>query len=119
MGKRKSKKSQKEGSLFRPPKHKWLADIITFEKVGDARRAAKRLVNGLKRKRIGDLKIGRERALAIARSLQNAANRARASAKRKNLSQKERKKLLSIARVYDKAADRAFEIYHEKYAEVS
>jgi len=104
-----------KGGLFKPPRHKWIADIVTFESPGKARKAAKRLVNGLKRGRIGKRKIGKKTALTICRALQYAANRARASAKRKNLSPKERRELLSTSKIYDKAADRAFEIYEKKY----
>lgn len=103
-------------SLFKPPRHKWIADIISFESPEKARKAAQRLLSILKHGRQGKLKIGQKRALAICRALQYAANRARASAKRKNLSAKERRELLQIADIYDRAASRAFKIYHEKYS---
>ena len=113
-----SRKRKSRGSgLFKPARHKWLADIITFESESKARKAAKRLVNDLERGRIGKKKIGKKRALTIARALQYAANRAEASAKRKNLSPKERKELKEIAKIYDRAAKEAFEIYDEKYAD--
>jgi hypothetical protein len=112
--KRKAGKSRGSG-LFKPPRHKWLADIVTFKDPEKAKKAAKRLVHGLERGRIGRQRIGRKRALTIARALQYAANRARASAKRRNLSPKERKELREIAEIYDEAAEEAFEIYKEKY----
>ena len=101
--------------LFKPARHKWIADIITFETPGKARKAADKLIGALQRGRYGNLKIGQKRALAIARALQYAANRAKASAKRKNLSPKERKELIRISKIYDQAAERAFRIYHKRY----
>ena len=69
----------------------------------------------MKRGRKGDMKIGEKRALTIVRSLNYAANRAEASAKRRNLTPSERRKLLAISKIYRRAAEKASEIYHEKY----
>ena len=104
-----------KGGLFRPPRHKWLAKIVTFESVEAASKAARKLVNALKHKRIGGRKIGRKLALAIARSLQNAANRAKAMLRRRNLRKTTRKRFKALYRVYDRAAKQAFQIYHSKY----
>jgi hypothetical protein len=114
--KRKAGKSRGSG-LFKPPRHKWLADIITFESEAKARKAAKRLVNDVERGRMGRKRIGRKRALTIARALLYAANRAEASAKRRNLTPEERRKLREISEIYRKAAEEAFEIYKEKYGD--
>jgi len=107
--------ARRGGSLFKPPKHKWIADIVTFETPAKARVAARKLVNYIKMGRKGDLRIGQARALAIVRALNYAANRARASAKRKNLSSKERKELREIARIYRRAYERAAKIYERKF----
>ncbi|BEP17059.1 hypothetical protein PYJP_04110 [Pyrofollis japonicus] len=116
-GRRGRKKSSRKGGLFRPARHKWLADIVTFKDPDKAEDAAERLVHGMERGRIGRMKVGRKRALAIYRALVNAANRAEASAKRRDLSPEERRKLREIAEIYREAAEEAKEIYHEKYAE--
>jgi len=114
---KKRRKSKSKGGLFKPPKHKWLAKIITFKDPDSAEEAAEKLVKGLERGRIGKRRVGKKTALTIARSLNYAANRAEASAKRKNLSKKEREELKEIAEIYREAANEAFEIYHEKYAD--
>ena len=111
-------KGRKSGSgLFKPPRHKWIADIVSFENPKEAREAAKRLVRALERGRIGKRKVGKRTALTIARALNYAANRAEASAKRKGLSSEERKELREIAKIYREAAEEAFEIYREEYRE--
>ena len=101
--------------MFRPARHKWLAKIVTFETTSRARKAASRLVNMLKRGRRGSKKITRRTALTIVKALNLAANRARASAKRHNLTRQEKHKLLVISRIYRRAAEKASKIYHEKY----
>lgn len=103
------------GGLFKPPAHKWIANIVTFENPAKARAGARKLVNYVRTGRKGSLKIGRYRALAIVRALNYAANRAKAAAKRKNLSPKERRELLEISRIYRRAYERAAEIYHRRY----
>ena len=108
-------KGRKSSGLFKPPKHRWLAELITFEDPKKARESAGKLVRGLKRGRVGRRKIGRKRALTTARALSYAANRAEASAKRRNLSAEERKELKEIARIYRDASKEAFEIYREEY----
>jgi len=101
--------------LFKPPRHKWVADIVSFRTPSEARKATKKLVSGLKRGRIGRRKIGRKSALVIVRSLNYAANRARAAAKRRNLSPKERAELRQISRIYRRAYQQASRIYKQKY----
>ena len=112
---RRLRRALKGGGLFKPPRHKWLARIITFESANAARRAARRLLNALKRGRLGARRIGRKLALTIARALQYAANRAKAAAKRRSLSKRERRQLLAVSKIYDRAAKQAFKIYHSKY----
>ena len=102
-------------SLFKPPKHKWLAKIVSFKNPSSARKAAKKLLSGLKRGRIGKLKIGEKRALQIVQALNYAANRAEASAKKEKLSPKERKELKRISRIYRSAQKRASRIYARRY----
>lgn len=108
MGRKKGK-SKKKGGLFRPVRHKWIAKIVTFKDPDSAEKAAEKLVKEVKKSK------RKSRALTIARALTYAANRAEASAKRRNLSPKERKELKEIAEIYREAADEAWEIYHEKY----
>jgi len=102
-------------SLFKSPKHKWLAKIVSFKNPSSARKAAKKLLSGLKRGRIGKLKIGEKRALQIVQALNYAANRAEASAKKEKLSPKERKELKRISRIYRSAQKRASRIYARRY----
>ena len=111
MGKKRGKsRSKSKGSgLFKPPRHKWIADIVSFESPSKARKAARKLVREVEKSK------RRNKALTIARALTYAANRAEASAKRKNLSPKERRELKEIAEIYRDAADEVWEIYHEKF----
>jgi len=105
--------------IFHEPKHKWLADIVSFESPEKAEKSARRLVAALKNGKIQHegktLKIGQKRALQIYKSIIEAANRAKASARRKNLSERERRELLRVAKIYEKAKEEAKEIYHKKY----
>jgi len=101
--------------LFKPPRHKWIAKIVSFETPKKARKSAKTLLNILKRGRRGSKKIGRKTALTILKALNYAANRAKAAAKRKNLSRKEKRELRSVSKIYREAAKKASKIYHEKY----
>ena len=71
----------------------------------------------MERGRIGKKRIGRKRAMTIAKALTNAANRAEASAKRRNLTPEEKRKLKEISEIYRRASREAWEIYREKYAE--
>ena len=105
----------KKGGLFKPPKHKWLAKVVSFEDPKEARKAASKLLSGLKKGRVGKKRVGKKTALAIARALNYAANRAAASTKREGLSSKERRELEEIARIYREAAEEAFDVYREKY----
>ena len=105
----------KARGLFKPPKHRWLAEIVTFKTPKAAREAARKLVNALKRRRLGSRRIGRKTALTIARALNYAANRAAAAARSPKLSAKERRELVKISQIYRRAAEQAFKLYHAKY----
>lgn len=105
---RKSRKSKGSG-LFKPPRWKYLADIITFESPSKARKSAKEVLKDIKKSK------RRDKVLREARALQYAANRARAAAKRKNLSPEERRELKEIAEIYEDAAEEAWGIYHERF----
>ena len=84
--------------LFKPPSHQWLAEIVTFESITGAMEAARRLKNIFKRSSLS-------KKLTILRATQYAANRARAFAKRKDLSPEVRRRLLRIAQIYEAASD--------------
>ena len=102
--------------MFKPARHRWLASIITFKNPSKARAAAKRLLNALKRGRYKKMKIGKGRALDIVQSLNYAANMAKASARRKNLSARERKQLRQISKIYRSAQKQASRIYERRYS---
>ena len=96
-------------------RQRWLADIITFESPAEAERAARKLINIMKRGRKGRLRIGPRRAKMILDALTHAANRAKASTKNPRLKPATRRRLASIARIYQRAAKEAEEIYWRKY----
>jgi len=100
-----------KGGLFKPPRWKYLAEIVTFESPEKAQKAARQLVREVKKAK------RRDKALRIARALTYAANRAKASAKRGNLSPEKRRELREISKIYREAADEAWEIYHEKFSD--
>ena len=102
-----SKSRSKKGGLFKPPKHKDIAKIVSFETPSKARKAAKKLLSMMKRAR-------RKRALVILKALNYAANRAKAAAKRRNLSPKERRELKQISKIYRQATKKAQVIYAKK-----
>lgn len=95
-------------TLFFPPKHKRLAKIITIESPSKARKAARQLLKECRKLKRADA------ILLRARAMQLAANRAKAMLNRKNLSKKERRELKEVAKIYGKAAEKAFEIYRKK-----
>ena len=69
------------------------------------------------RGKIGKKKIGKKTALTMCRSLQYAANRARATSKNPMISRAEREELAEVAEIYDEYAEEAWEIYREKYSD--
>ncbi|RLC85158.1 MAG: hypothetical protein DRJ03_12380 [Chloroflexi bacterium] len=98
----------KSKTLFHKPRWKGLAKIIRLDKPKNARKAAKKLLEQCKEAKKPSAVLRR------AKALQEAANRARAAMKKKNLREKERKECEKIAEIYDKAADKAFALYHKK-----
>ncbi len=97
-GGRKKKRSRKGGGLFKPPRHKDLAKIVTFESVSGARQAARKLKQLFKN-------ASCERKLIILRATQYAANRAKAGAKNPKFSASTKRKWLQVSRIYEKASD--------------
>ncbi len=89
----------KKGDLFKPPKHKDLARIVTFRSIKGAEEACKKLENLFKHAR------SKERKLTILRATQYAANRARAGAKNPKFSPSTKKKWKEIAEIYEDASD--------------
>jgi len=95
---RKRGRSRNRSMFYSPARHKYLGEIVTFKNPSAARGAARELLRLFKSART------RAKKLRIKRAAILAANRARASAKRKNLSSRERKELREIARIYEQAA---------------
>ena len=94
---------KKRGLFYYPPRHKKLAEIVCISSPSCARKAAKTLLEMFKKA----LKRGdRAWARVIKQATVLAANRARASAKRRSLSVKERAQLKEVARIYERAADK-------------
>ena len=87
-----------KGTLFHKAKYKKYADIVSLKSPEGARYSVKMLKVEYRRAET------REKKLRIIRVLQEASNRAKASAKRKELSERERKELKKIAKIYRKAA---------------
>ena len=99
------------GSLFSPPRHKDLAEIVTFESIQDAREACRRLKELYLRART------RTRRLTILRAAYLAATRARVFAeKHPNISPEVRDRLLKIAREYRSLAEWMSRDYRARYA---
>jgi len=89
--------------LYKPPKHRDLAAVVTFESVSGARKAASKLKKMFR----AALKQGRlKRALTIKKATQYAANRALATARNHpSLKPKTRARLRKIAKIYDCAEE--------------
>ena len=92
-------------TMFGPAKHKYLRDVITLRNPSAARGAAREL------NRIFDDAATKVKKLRIARATKLAANRAKASAKRKGLSPRERRQFREIHDIYDRASERMFRTY--------
>jgi len=86
--------------LFKPYKWKYLADIVTFKSIGAARDAAEMLLEEFEK---AETRAKKRRVKA---ATVYAANRAKAAAKKKNLSAKERRELLEISEIYREAAEK-------------
>ena len=115
MGRRRvrRRRSHRRGGgygLFRPPRHKDLAEIVSFRSVEEARKAARVL------KRLYLRARSRERRLTILRAVVLAANRARVFAERHpNISPEVRERLLKVSKVYRRLADRLKADYARRY----
>ena len=114
MGKRsrnrsRSRKKKDDRGLFKPAKHKDLAEIVTFESVTKAKDAAEELEELFEKART------RKRRLTILRAAQYAANRARAAAKNPKFKPSTKKRLRKIAEVYEELSEELEDWYHELY----
>jgi len=92
-------------TMFGKAKNEYLSDIISIRNpevgIGSVRELNREFF-GAKTK---------AKRLRIARSAQLASNRALAIAKRKSVSAGEKAEMRKVARIYDQAAKRMFEIY--------
>ena len=88
------KMARKKSMFYKPPKHKKLAEIISLESPTKARKSASIL------KRLFKSAKSRKEKRIIKQATVLAANRAKAAAKRKHLSQKERKQYREEAEIY-------------------
>jgi len=96
-------KSNVSNSLFKDPRFKYLAKIVSFKDINSAKKSSEKLRNEFNKA------VSKVKKLRIARAAQYAANRAKASSRRKNLSQKEKKEYKQISRIYETLADELFE----------
>jgi hypothetical protein len=85
--------SLSKGTLFFPPKHKWLADIISLKDPQSARESVRILKQEFE-------KSGRARRRTILRAANLAANRAAAFLNKKNISAKEKQEFREIEKIY-------------------
>ncbi len=88
---------RKKSMFYKPARHKKLAEIVDFESPTGARRAVKRLKDLFRHAK------SRKEKRIIKQATVLAANRARAAAKRKHLSPKERKQYREEAEIYTDA----------------
>ena len=104
------RRSRKGKGLFpkRPPRHREIAKIVTFESVSKAEKARSRLWKKFKAAlKRHDLK----RALAIKQAAQLAANRARAGTKNPKFTPKTRHRWRRIASIYNGVEERMKKAY--------
>jgi|Deesub1362A_J573_1020465.scaffolds.fasta_scaffold00749_20 hypothetical protein len=83
--------------FYSPPRNKWLGDLIEMDDPESARASARKLKREFKQSKTRARKVKIKRATVL------AANRARAAARKRNLSRRERKELLEIAEIYEAA----------------
>jgi len=93
---RKKRKKRTKTMFYSPPRHKWLANIITIRTPAEARKAAKKLLAMAK-------KAPRAKKVLIKKAMVLARNRALAMAKKRNLSAKEKRELRLVAKIYERA----------------
>ena len=99
-------KSRKK-TLFKKPKHKKYAEMISFENPTQARISARKL-----RKEFREAKQNAKKR-RVARATQYASNRAKAITKRKKLSIDERKQYKEIGKIYGDLANTLWERYNK------
>ena len=92
-------KRAKRLTLFKPARYKKYSEIVSFKNPTAARASVKEL-----KKEFNKAKT-REKKVRILRVAQYAANRAKAAAKKKNLSSKEKRELRQISRIYERASE--------------
>ena len=92
-------------TMFGKPKHDYLRDIISIRSPESATGSVRELTREFFS---AETKAKR---LRIARSAQLASNRALASAKRDSVSAREKAELRKVAGIYDRVAERMFEVY--------
>ena len=90
--------SLRRGTLFFPPTHKWLAEIISLKDPESAKKSVEELKEEFK-------KSGRARQRTILRGANLAANRAAAFLKKRNISEKERREFREIEKIYRRFVD--------------
>lgn len=95
-------KSHKK-TLFKKPKHKNYAEMISFKNPTQARISTRKL-----RKEFREAKQNAKRR-RIAKATQDASNRAKVRGKRKKLSTDERKQFKEIGKIYDTTAKSMWE----------
>lgn len=99
MGRGESSGKKQQYGLFKPPRHKDLSSVITYESIPAARRAAQTLIGMFVQTR------SREKRLTILRATYYAANRAEAGAKNSLFSSATKKRWRKIAQIYRNAAE--------------
>lgn len=104
---KKKKGRKRRQTLFKPPRFKKYAKMISFRNTTEASQSIRKL-----RKEFREAKTD-EKKLRIARTTQYASNRAFASAKRKKLTVEKRKTLKAIGKMYDDTADDFWKFYAE------
>lgn len=82
-------------TMFGKVKHEYLAEMVSLRNPSSARGSSKELLEEFNKAET------RAKKRTVKQATVNASNRARASAKRKNLSAKERKELNEIAGIYE------------------
>lgn len=88
---------RKKTMFYSPPRNKWLSELIEMDDPESARASVRKLKREFRHSKTRDRKRKIKQATVL------AANRAKAAAKRKNLSRRERKELLEIAEIYEAA----------------
>ncbi|MEM4497939.1 MAG: hypothetical protein QW692_03835 [Nitrososphaerota archaeon] len=94
-------------TVFFPPRHKWLAEIIRLDTPENARKAARQLAAEFRRS-------GRARQLTILRAINLAAIRARIGAKNPNISEKERLEYRVIHGIYRRLYEKLAKEYKKE-----